>query len=96
MINNALKLIRKYHNRTLTETAEDIGVSKSYLSELENGKKTPSIEVLKSYSDAFGMPLSSILFFAENQETGERERKLKRAIGTKALKMLDWLDTISR
>ena len=96
MISNALKLIRKYHNKTLTETAKEIGVSKSYLSELESGKKTPSIEVLKSYSNAFRMPLSSILFFAENQEASEGERKLKRAIGTKALKMLDWLDTISR
>lgn len=95
MINQALKLIRKYHNETQTETASKLGISKSHLSEIESGKKKPSYDLLEKYAEMFNMPLSSILFFAEKQSEPESVKKAHSAIAGKAIKMLDWLETIT-
>lgn len=94
MIGRALKLIRKYHNLTLDQLNERLGYSKSFISEIERGKKNPSLEVLKTYSEGFDMPLSSILFFAENQGEDKRTKRLRRAIAGKAIKLLEWVEDI--
>lgn len=39
MINRALKTIRLFHNIKQSELADKLCISKSYLSELESGKK---------------------------------------------------------
>lgn len=41
--------------------AEMLGVDRSYLSEIENGKKDPGLRVLKAVADGFNMPLSRLL-----------------------------------
>jgi transcriptional regulator with XRE-family HTH domain len=41
--------------------AEMLGVDRSYLSEIENGKKDPSLRVLKTIADGFKMTLSRLL-----------------------------------
>ena len=40
-------------------------ISKSHLSEIESGRKQPRLELIERYSDEFGIPTSSILFFSE-------------------------------
>ena len=69
MLSEALRLIRVFHDVKQNELAKRLGISKSYLSEIESGKKQPSIELVKRYSDEFGIPSSSILFFAEGLDT---------------------------
>jgi transcriptional regulator with XRE-family HTH domain len=63
MLGKALKLIRSYYDLSQTELCSRLGISNSHLSEIESGKKQPSIELLRKYSDYFEIPLSSILFF---------------------------------
>jgi transcriptional regulator with XRE-family HTH domain len=41
--------------------AEMLGIDRSYLSEIENGKKDPSLRVLKTIADGFTMSLSQLL-----------------------------------
>tara|TARA_R110000744_G_scaffold91972_1_gene178320 strand:- start:88 stop:375 length:288 start_codon:yes stop_codon:yes gene_type:complete len=48
------------------DLADKLSVSKSYLSEIENGKKNPSMDIVERYSAVFSIPPSSIMFFAEN------------------------------
>ena len=38
MLNQALRLIRTYHDFSQTELCAELGVSNSYLSEIESGK----------------------------------------------------------
>ena len=64
MIYRALKTIRLYHNIKQSELAEIFGMSKSYLSEIESGKKTVSFDILESYSKQFEIPVSSLIFFS--------------------------------
>jgi transcriptional regulator with XRE-family HTH domain len=47
MLNQALRLIRSYHDLSQTQLCFDLGISNSYLSEIESGKKQPTIDILK-------------------------------------------------
>lgn len=95
MINNALRLVRVYHNLTPADASAKLGISRSYLSELENGNKTASIEVLQKYAKAFEMPVSSLMLFVEKADASPRAQQTQKLIAAKALKMLDWVATIA-
>ena len=75
------------------ELANRLDLSKSYVSELENGKKIPSMEVIQKYSDAFGIPASSILFFSENLENPSKATRAKTAIAGKVLNFLKLIES---
>ena len=90
MQHEALRLVRVFHDMNQTTLAERLEISKSYLSEIESGKKQVTLELLQKYADTFGMPLSSLLFFAEKIEGGARDR-VRTAIAGKVVKMLDWI-----
>lgn len=63
---NALRLLRLHHDLSQREAAQNLGVSPSYLSEIESGTKEPTLSLLNTYALTFNVPASSILFFAEN------------------------------
>lgn len=93
MIAEALRLIRVFHDMRQQDLADRLGLSKSYVSELENGKKVPSMEVIQKYSDAFGIPPSSILFFSENLQDPSKARRMKSAVAGKVLQFLQFIET---
>lgn len=93
MLNRALRLLRTYHQLTQVELAKRLGISNSYLSEIESGDKTPQLDLLEKYSEIFKMPTSSIVLFSESMG-GERPRGSKLRIGAadKILRLLEWLE----
>jgi transcriptional regulator with XRE-family HTH domain len=96
MMSEALRLVRVFHDLSQSETARRTGLSKSYISELEAGNRKISIEVLEKYSSAFKLPISSLMLFLENYESKNRlSRNARLYIARKAIKMLDWVATIS-
>lgn len=90
MLNQALSLIRTYHDLSQTELCSEIGISNSYLSEIESGKKQPSLDILQKYSEAFDIPLSSILFFSENLGESKPSDKMKKKVAEKIISILQW------
>lgn len=92
MLAEALRLIRIFHDMQQQELADRLGLSKSYVSELESGKKNPSMEVIQKYSEAFGIPPSSILFFSESLENPTKAKKAKSAIAGKVLQFLQFIE----
>ena len=46
---------------TQVEAADSLGLDRSYLSEIENGKKDPSLRVLKTLAVGFHVTLSDLL-----------------------------------
>ncbi|MGE5632676.1 MAG: helix-turn-helix domain-containing protein [Caulobacteraceae bacterium] len=58
---------RKSRSLTLKELSCRIGVTPSFISDIENGKKTPSLETLGKLSEALGIPLFE--FFKGNSST---------------------------
>lgn len=91
MLNEALRLIRVYHDLSQTQLSYDLGISNSFVSELESGKKTPSLELLDKYASRFDLPLSSILFFSENLGKVRVTDKLRMNVARKAVSLLDWV-----
>ena len=63
MLNEALRLIRVFNDLKAKDLAEKLGISPSYLSEIEKGKKEPSISLIVSYAKVFKTTPSSLLFF---------------------------------
>ena len=51
-IGNKIRQIRKEKNIPQIELAVEIGIDRSYLSEIENGRTNPSINILYAIADA--------------------------------------------
>lgn len=92
MLNEALRLIRAYHDISQTQLCSELCVSNSYLSEIESGKKSPSLELLKKYSERFDIPVSSLLFFSENLDNKKITDKLRVGAARKVVSILQWVE----
>lgn len=95
MLNKALRLIRIYHDVSQKDMATRLQIAASYLSEIENAKKEPTLSLLKRYSEEFAIPMSSIMFFSEHLEDGIAASRLRKSISGKVLKLLDFIATRS-
>jgi len=91
MLNTALRMIRIYHDLTQKELAEKLKISKSYLSEIESGKKIPSLELLRQYSNIFDIPVSSIMFFSESLNKDAKTEQVKTFVSSKILALLNFI-----
>jgi transcriptional regulator with XRE-family HTH domain len=91
MLNRALRLARVFHDMTQKDLAVQLGITNSHLSEIESGKKQPSMALLQRYSEVFDIPVSSLLFFGENIEDSERGVKVKAQISDKVLRLLEFV-----
>ena len=89
MIAEALRLLRTYHKTTQSKLAADLGISKSYLSEIESGKKNVTLELLGQYSSHFDVPISALFFFAEEMDRSHPVGRAQGAIALGALRLLN-------
>ena len=95
MLGEALRLIRVYHDLKQKEVAERLDISTSYLSEIEKGRKTPSLELIQRYSDEFGLPVSSIMFFAESVEADGAYDHARTFVAGKIVGLMQFLEARS-
>lgn len=61
-----LRLIRGLYGLNQSQLAKKLGISQSFLCEVESGKKQPSLEFLENYAKVFGLSLSSLVKFMED------------------------------
>ena len=71
-IGKAIKLCRTQRGLSQVELAEKIGISVSYLSLVENGKRDIKISTLANIADTLQVPLPIIVFLSAD----EKEREL--------------------
>lgn len=77
-LGEALHLVRVHDDLKQKTAAARLGLSTSYVSELEHGAKTPTMDVLDRYAAVFRLPVSSLLFLAEHlMREGSREYDLR-------------------
>lgn len=99
MFGQALKLLRRYQGLNQSALAEKLDISRSYVSELESGNRTPSLDLLGRYAEIFKIPVSSLVFFAEALEDKEdisnRLDAAKGIVAKKVIALLTLLDTDS-
>jgi transcriptional regulator with XRE-family HTH domain len=65
-IGRKIKELRMHRGMKLKELSQLVGVTASFLSQVERGVAVPSISSLKKISDAFGISIAS--FFGEKEE----------------------------
>jgi transcriptional regulator with XRE-family HTH domain len=92
MIHEALRLIRVFHDLKQVELAEKLGVSKSHVSEIEKGNKSPSLDLIQRYATEFKIPVSSILFFAEELPNARSGDKIRSKIAGKVIDILRFVE----
>lgn len=56
-----IRTYRKYRGLTISELAEAAGISQPYLSEIESGKKTGTVDVLKRIAIALKVDLDDLV-----------------------------------
>jgi putative transcriptional regulator len=61
LLGNRVRKLRQERGWTQVEMAEVLGIDRSYISEIETGKKDPSLRVLKTIADGFKLTLSELL-----------------------------------
>ncbi len=96
MLNEALRLVRVYHDMSKAELARELGFSRSFITEIEAGNKKVTLDTLERYSEYFDIPVSSLMLFAERTGNADFTERARTYVADKALKMLDWVATISR
>lgn len=89
MIGDTLKRTRMIYGYKAFEMSELLQISKSYLSEIENNKKQPSLELLEKYSEIYGMKLSSLILLSENYEEANNSNKGDKFIRNMMIKLIE-------
>lgn len=90
----ALRLLRIFNGYKSAELADMLDISQSYVSELENNKKQPTMEVLDKYAKVFGMKKSTLFLFAESLEIEKEKQDQKQRMAYAGMKLLKILEKI--
>ncbi len=86
LIGVSIKRLREEQDMTLRELAKDVGVSPSFLSQVEQGKASPSLATLKSIADQLQTTVGRLIDDDGTQPgdrlvTTERQRKAFKQSG---------------
>jgi transcriptional regulator with XRE-family HTH domain len=95
MLAQALRSIRIFHDLNQVEAAKRLGISRSYLSEIESGAKEPTLQLIQRYAETFSLPASSILFFSENIGRPGAHQDARRFVAGKILALMRFLEARS-
>lgn len=63
-----VRRLRADRGFTLQALADESGVSKSYLGDIEKGRKNPTTDVIEAIADALGLPARELLYHAALDE----------------------------
>jgi len=88
LIGDVLKRLRVIYGYKASEMSKMLNISPSYLSEIENGKKQPSLEHLRKYAEIFGIKLSSLILLSESYEEAEKDGKGAAMIRTMMISLI--------
>ena len=58
---NPLRIWRNFRGLTQQELADQVGISKPYLSQIETGKRTGTAEVLAAIASALGVTIEDVM-----------------------------------
>lgn len=65
-LSDALRLVRVFHDLSLTQLSKFLSVSPGYLSQIESGNKKPNLRLINAYSMFFQIQPSQLFLFAQS------------------------------
>ena len=74
-LGETIKLLRKRNGLNQSQLAELCDITVTYLSLIENGKKEPTLSLLKMIANSLQVPLPILLFSALTEEDIPESRK---------------------
>lgn len=72
-MSEALRTYLEVERGRATRLADDVGISRSYVSDLANGKKTGSVPLLRRIAQATGIPAADLMGDQPGMSEGEAE-----------------------
>lgn len=82
-VGDAIKSIRKERRLKQSDFATHIGISQTYLSQIENNKRNPNISILETIGKKLEIPLPVIMFLAiEESDVSENKREVYNSVNT--------------
>ena len=90
----ALRLLRVFYGYTSSQLADLLDLSQSYISELENNKKQPSLDVLDRYAKLLNMKKSTLLLFAESLENEKDKMDKRQKVAYAGMMLLKILEKV--
>ena len=81
-VGQKIKRWRLEQNITQEQLAHRLDLSQGYINQIENGKRSFTLETLQKVAAVLGLPLSDIF----NEENNEVSLKTFRSVGRKAMK----------
>lgn len=91
VIGNVLRILRVANDLSITEVKERCSISRSYLSEIENGKKQPSLEKILEVLNVYNVTIEEfkeIVIYYNKLNSDVEETKRYQLTLLKVLKML--------
>jgi transcriptional regulator with XRE-family HTH domain len=74
-LGQSIKTLRKNRAKEKQNAfAKNIGISQTYLSQVEAGLKTPSVELLQRIADYLKVPLPILFWFSVTEEDAKPEK----------------------
>ena len=74
-IGETIRVLRKEKNIKQFELADSSGVSQTYLSQIEKGVKTPTIDILKKICASLEVPFEVVAFLGLDSENLSADKK---------------------
>lgn len=89
-ISKAIQICRTQKGMTKTKLAELAGVSLSYLSLLERGKRDPNLSTISKICDALNIPVSIFMFLAsDTNDLNGISNELAEKLSLTALQLIE-------
>jgi len=95
MLNEALRLIRVFHDKSAKNLASELEISVAQLSKIEKGKADPQIALIEKYAQVFQTTPASLLLFAENLDEEKKRGRFKIAIRNRIFNLLKALEGLA-
>lgn len=96
-ISDRLSKLRKQEDISARELSLSLGLTESYINQVENGRLMPSMEVLYYICEKFGISLKD--FFDDNTEEpvliGRIVKEIKKLDAKSLEKLLEFIQTIN-
>ena len=93
MLGETLKMFRAIHGYKANELAELLEISPSYLSEIENDKKKPNLQLLEKYSTIFNVKISTLFLFSEKITDEAFGKGARLTIRDKLFRLMKFLES---
>lgn len=91
IVGNNIKAYRLLRKMTQEELAERVGVSTSFCTNIEGGKKGISIYTLRDLADALGVTANDLLY---DSSTNQRIDNIALLLRDKPNSFLNWIEKI--